>query len=179
MNKVADPVKRKAGECFVWAETRKSIKRTRDFPRVRHAKKKQKVFPKFQGLSSRDLNERAPEKMFSQRGLQKHPVNKWNEREVCRWLKHKGLGKLWRNFHGRQRFYVFFVRSPRLSKLQTNNLRKIAKGKIQHRWNIWLFFFLLLLEGKKVDGKILLQITSQYLGEYLLQCKVWHNYSFK
>lgn len=40
----------------------------------------------------------------------------WNEREVWRWLKQKGLGRLWRNFH-----------------------------------------------GKKVDGKVLLQITSQYL----------------
>ncbi|KAL9957892.1 hypothetical protein ACROYT_G034847 [Oculina patagonica] len=54
--------------------------------------------------------------MFSQKGLQRHPVNKWNERDVCRWLRQKGLGKLWRNFH-----------------------------------------------DNKVDGKVLLQITSQYL----------------
>lgn len=54
--------------------------------------------------------------MFSQKGLHRHPVNKWNERDVCRWLKKRGLGKLWRNFH-----------------------------------------------DKKVDGKVLLQITSQYL----------------
>jgi len=36
--------------------------------------------------------------MFSQKGLQRHPVNEWNEREVHRWLKQKGLTKLWRHF---------------------------------------------------------------------------------
>jgi len=60
--------------------------------------------------------------MFSQKGLQRHPVNEWNEREVHRWLKQKGLTKLWRHFR-----------------------------------------------DNKVDGKVLLQTTNQYLGEYLLQ----------
>lgn len=38
--------------------------------------------------------------MFSQKGLQKHRVQEWTEREVFRWLKQKGLGKLWRHFRG-------------------------------------------------------------------------------
>ena len=50
--------------------------------------------------------------MFSQKGIQRHPVKEWNEREVYRWLKQKGLSKLWRHFRG-MHVLLNLNRSPR------------------------------------------------------------------
>ena len=36
---------------------------------------------------------RSKRNMFSQKGIQRHPVKEWTEREVYRWLKQKGLSK--------------------------------------------------------------------------------------